>query len=279
MYRAELLHRHADRPLRRAPHGRRRPRPDRRSALAIGARRHHGRALLDRRWFCSASAGISASSAPPRSCRDAPPEERDKVQAFNDFLVFGTMAVGSSSSGHLLAHYGWNSVNLVVFPVVAIALALLFAHRMRSGRPTRPPDCAENCHLAVTMPLRDRRRFWHNRPDRRVGTFAGWRHSLASCQPSAIGRLSAKKRDSIITLCCGSSSAAACCPSSTASGRSSPCMAADAGNAACRKSRPRSRKARRPISSRQYTHHRHRRRRDLRRHLVPARRPASPSAS
>src|SRR3981081_1938993 len=35
------------------------------------------------------------------------PQERNKVQAFNDFLVFGTMALGSFSSGQLLARYGW----------------------------------------------------------------------------------------------------------------------------------------------------------------------------
>src|SRR5258708_33044449 len=35
------------------------------------------------------------------------PQERNKVQAFNDFLVFGTMAVGSFFSGQLLANYGW----------------------------------------------------------------------------------------------------------------------------------------------------------------------------
>lgn len=34
------------------------------------------------------------------------PEERTRVQSFNDFAVFGTMAVGSFSSGGLLAGYG-----------------------------------------------------------------------------------------------------------------------------------------------------------------------------
>jgi MFS family permease len=38
------------------------------------------------------------------------PQERNKVQAFNDFLVFGMMAVGSFSSGELLANYGWSAV-------------------------------------------------------------------------------------------------------------------------------------------------------------------------
>ena len=60
------------------------------------------------------------------------PQEKNKVQAFNDFLVFGIMAIGSFSSGQLLANYGWNAVNLVVFPPVLlglIVLALSFAKR------------------------------------------------------------------------------------------------------------------------------------------------------
>jgi MFS family permease len=55
------------------------------------------------------------------------PQERNKVQAFNDFLVFGMMAVGSFSSGQLLANYGWPAVNLVVFPPVMVGLAVLMA--------------------------------------------------------------------------------------------------------------------------------------------------------
>src|ERR1700730_338631 len=53
------------------------------------------------------------------------PQEKNKVQAFNDFLVFGTMAIGSFSSGQLLANYGWDAVNLVVFPPVLLGLAVL----------------------------------------------------------------------------------------------------------------------------------------------------------
>jgi len=52
-------------------------------------------------------------------------QERNKVQAFNDFLVFGMMAIGSFSSGQLLANYGWSAVNMVVFPPVAIGLVAL----------------------------------------------------------------------------------------------------------------------------------------------------------
>jgi MFS family permease len=67
------------------------------------------------------------------------PQERNKVQAFNDFLVFGTMALGSFSSGQLLAHYGWSAVNMVVFPPVLVGLAVLtlasFAKRRRRLQP------------------------------------------------------------------------------------------------------------------------------------------------
>src|SRR3984957_15263887 len=53
------------------------------------------------------------------------PQERNKVQAFNDFLVFGMMAIGSFSSGQLLANYGWDAVNLVVYPPVLLGLVVL----------------------------------------------------------------------------------------------------------------------------------------------------------
>ena len=60
------------------------------------------------------------------------PEERTRVQSFNDFLVFGTMAVGSFSSGGLLTGYGWAAVNWVVFPPVVAAL--MFLTWSRAGR-------------------------------------------------------------------------------------------------------------------------------------------------
>ena len=60
------------------------------------------------------------------------PEERTKVQAFNDFLVFGTMTFGSFSSGELLATKGWAAVNWLVFPAIAVSLAaLLFLSQPR----------------------------------------------------------------------------------------------------------------------------------------------------
>lgn len=53
------------------------------------------------------------------------PQERVKVQAANDFLVFGSVAIASFSSGGLLSAGGWTSVNWLVFPPVAVALALV----------------------------------------------------------------------------------------------------------------------------------------------------------
>jgi MFS family permease len=59
------------------------------------------------------------------------PNERNRVQSFNDFLVFGSMAIGSFSSGTLLHHFGWSAVNEVVFPVVLSAAALLIWGTLR----------------------------------------------------------------------------------------------------------------------------------------------------
>jgi predicted MFS family arabinose efflux permease len=59
------------------------------------------------------------------------PHERTTVQAFNDFLIFGSMAVSSFSSGQLLARFGWQAVNEVIFPLVLLAGALLAWQSLR----------------------------------------------------------------------------------------------------------------------------------------------------
>ena len=58
-------------------------------------------------------------------------EERNQVQAVNDFLIFGSMAVSSFSSGQLLADFGWAAVNAVLFPTIVAAGALLLWLIMR----------------------------------------------------------------------------------------------------------------------------------------------------
>lgn len=60
------------------------------------------------------------------------PEEKTRVQSLNDFIVFGTMAVGSFASGGLLAAYGWDIVLWVSFAPLAIAVAGLMS-RSSSG--------------------------------------------------------------------------------------------------------------------------------------------------
>jgi len=65
------------------------------------------------------------------------PNERNKVQAFNDFLVFGSMAVGSFASGAVLVSFGWSAVNEIVFPVALAATALLIWGALR-GRSQSP---------------------------------------------------------------------------------------------------------------------------------------------
>lgn len=63
------------------------------------------------------------------------PSERAKVQATNDFLVFGTAATGSLSAGALLNAYDWDMVNLFALPLITVtALAVLiytFTHHRK----------------------------------------------------------------------------------------------------------------------------------------------------
>jgi MFS family permease len=56
------------------------------------------------------------------------PEERSKVQGFNDFVLFSFVTVASFASGKIFSSLGWEAINVVVFPVVAVcALALALA--------------------------------------------------------------------------------------------------------------------------------------------------------
>ena len=64
------------------------------------------------------------------------PEERNKVQSFNDFLIFGTMALGSFASGKMMATVGWEWVNIAAFvPVLVVALLLVWLKLNRRGLP------------------------------------------------------------------------------------------------------------------------------------------------
>ena len=62
------------------------------------------------------------------------PEERGRVQGANDFIVFGTVAVASFSSGSLLSASGWEAVNWMIFPIVAMVLLPLVWSAARKRR-------------------------------------------------------------------------------------------------------------------------------------------------
>jgi MFS family permease len=66
------------------------------------------------------------------------PEERAKVQATNEFLTFGTVALASFSSGGVLAGAGWNAVNYTILPVLLIAASATLWYAMISRRVVEP---------------------------------------------------------------------------------------------------------------------------------------------
>ena len=62
------------------------------------------------------------------------PEERAKVQALNDFMIFGTATLSAFSSGALLAGAGWTAVQLTVMPFVAVAASAILWMRWSTAR-------------------------------------------------------------------------------------------------------------------------------------------------
>jgi len=66
------------------------------------------------------------------------PSEKAKVQALNDFSVFGAVVVASFSSGWLMHGFGWMGVNLIALPflaVTAIAIGSLMLVQPRTSEP------------------------------------------------------------------------------------------------------------------------------------------------
>jgi MFS family permease len=50
------------------------------------------------------------------------PSEQLKVQAINEFIIFGLAALATLSAGWLYERFGWITLNLTVVPLLAIAL-------------------------------------------------------------------------------------------------------------------------------------------------------------
>lgn len=63
------------------------------------------------------------------------PAEKAKVQAANDFLVFGSVALGALSSGALHERFGWDTLNLVLMPFIAVTIAAILWLEMRRRGP------------------------------------------------------------------------------------------------------------------------------------------------
>ncbi|MDO1581772.1 MFS transporter [Rhizobium oryzicola] len=53
------------------------------------------------------------------------PHEADKVQGFHDICLFGLVALSSFSSGKVFTSYGWSFMNLFIWPVAILCLALI----------------------------------------------------------------------------------------------------------------------------------------------------------
>jgi MFS family permease len=61
------------------------------------------------------------------------PSERAKVQGANDFIIFGTMAVTSLSSGALLHYIGWQVMTLWMLPFLVMTMVALLWLSFRVG--------------------------------------------------------------------------------------------------------------------------------------------------
>ena len=53
------------------------------------------------------------------------PQERNRVQGWNDFILFGFVAFASFSSGGLMHLFGWDVINWLLLPVIAVASVFL----------------------------------------------------------------------------------------------------------------------------------------------------------
>ena len=69
------------------------------------------------------------------------PVEKERVQGFNDLLVFGWVAFASFSSGKLLVLGGWSLVNLMLVPISLLCLGALAWLIVRGrGKPKHSPQ-------------------------------------------------------------------------------------------------------------------------------------------
>ena len=77
------------------------------------------------RWCFWASGGIRLYRRHGTSGAELQAEDAARVQALNEQLVFGMMALGSIGSGFMLQTLGWQALNVLAIPVATFAIALL----------------------------------------------------------------------------------------------------------------------------------------------------------
>jgi hypothetical protein len=63
-------------------------------------------------------------------------EERVRVQATHDFIVFGSVAITAVTSGAVQAMAGWKALNLTVIPPILIAFVVVTWHWLARSRAT-----------------------------------------------------------------------------------------------------------------------------------------------
>ena len=81
--------------------------------------------------------------------------EQAKVQGFNDFLMFGAVALAAMSGGMLHQNLGWEVLNYAVVP--GIAASLVATLWLWPARQVRGAGCPPHHHGVVAS----RGEFWH----------------------------------------------------------------------------------------------------------------------
>jgi len=75
---------------------------------------------------------IGGTTLLTQACR---PAEQSKVQAVNEFVVFGLVALATLSAGWLYDRFGWIALNLAVAPLLVVALIAVVGIERRLCRP------------------------------------------------------------------------------------------------------------------------------------------------
>ena len=68
------------------------------------------------------------------------PREKAKVQAANDFMVFGLMALTSFSAGTLEEMVGWRTMNQGAVPFLLVVMLAITVLQVRRRLRARPKD-------------------------------------------------------------------------------------------------------------------------------------------